>query len=115
MSAPPQALLRAAAIPVMGFALAACNSTTNSTGQLSVRLTDTPVDGASQVVVTVTGVAVHGSDGQTEDFSFAQARSIDLPTLREAPASRCWIRCRWRPDITSGSAWTWIPPPARTT
>ena len=83
MSAPPQALLRAAAILVMGFALAACNSTTNSTGQLSVRLTDTPVDGASQVVVTVTGVAVHGSDGQTQDFSFAQARSIDLLTLRD--------------------------------
>lgn len=82
MPASPHAPLRAAAILILGFTLAACNSATTSTGRLSVRLTDTPVDGASQVVVTVTGISIHGSNGQTQDFSFAQPATIDLLTLR---------------------------------
>lgn len=62
-----------------GLALAACGGE-SSTGELSVQLTDAPVDDATAVVIEVNGVTVHGPGGQKE-FGFDTPRSIDLLDL----------------------------------
>lgn len=51
------------------------------TGILKLALTDTPVDGASQVVVAFTGVDLMGPGGQTH-VALASEQSIDLLTLQ---------------------------------
>ena len=51
------------------------------TGTLRLALTDTPVDGASQVVVAFTGVDLMGPGGQTH-VALASEQSIDLLTLQ---------------------------------
>ncbi|UCE89377.1 MAG: DUF4382 domain-containing protein [Pseudomonadota bacterium] len=51
------------------------------TGQLTVAVTDAPVDGAQAVVVTFTGVKVHGN-GETLSFDFDPDREVDLLQLQ---------------------------------
>jgi hypothetical protein len=46
-------------------------------GRLTLRIGDAPVDGASEVVVVFTGVALHGAGG-TRNVEFPGPRSIDL-------------------------------------
>lgn len=61
--------------------LAACNGTSSSNGSMSLGITDTPVDGAQQVVVAFTGVALMGPSGQ-QTFQFASEQSINLLSLQ---------------------------------
>ena len=63
-------------------ALAACGGSSNGgegtgTGRLTLRIGDAPVDGAREVVVVFTGVALHGPGG-THDIEFPEPREIDL-------------------------------------
>jgi uncharacterized protein DUF4382 len=66
---------------------AACGGSDNTTmagsgtGTLILSLTDTPVEGASQVVVAFTGVDLMGPGGQTH-IALASEKSIDLITLQ---------------------------------
>ena len=53
----------------------------SGTGTLGLSLTDTPVDGASQVVVAFTGIDLMGPGGQ-KHIAFASEKSIDLLTLQ---------------------------------
>jgi len=48
-----------------------------ATGQLSLRIGDAPVDGASEVVIVFTGVELHSGSGTTS-IDFAAPRQIDL-------------------------------------
>lgn len=62
--------------------LAACGGSSGggegaSTGSLTLRIGDAPVDGAREVVVVFTGVALHGPGG-TRNIEFPEAREIDL-------------------------------------
>jgi hypothetical protein len=56
--------------------LSACN------GTLTVNLTDTPVDGATSVVVDFTGIELHNTNGSTVTINFPSARQIDLLQLQ---------------------------------
>jgi hypothetical protein len=62
--------------------LAACGGSSDggggaSTGSLALRIGDAPVDGAREVVVVFTGVALHGPGG-TRNIEFPEPREIDL-------------------------------------
>ena len=61
-------------------ALAACGGSSGGgpdMGQLTLRIGDAPVDGATEVVVVFTGVVLHGPGG-THRIEFAEPREIDL-------------------------------------
>lgn len=68
----------------LALGLAGCPSSSGSgaNGQLSVAITDTPVDGAQQVVVAFTGVDVHGPDG-TVSLPLQPAQSMSLAPQQE--------------------------------
>lgn len=61
------------------LAVAGCNGSGsgNSTGTLSLGVTDTPVDGAQAVVVAFTGVDLMGPSGE-KSFSFSSEQQVDL-------------------------------------
>jgi hypothetical protein len=59
-------------------ALAACNSDDESTGQISVAVTDSPVDYADVVVVQFTGVELKPKDGPAFSRDFETPKTIDL-------------------------------------
>jgi hypothetical protein len=86
--------LRLCVLAALGIGLAACGggggatSAASSTGQISIALTDAPMDDAAEVVVVFTGVQVHGTDGQTRTLDFgANRKSIDLMKLRNGVTS----------------------------
>ena len=61
-------------------ALAACGGSSGGgqdMGQLTLRIGDAPVDGATEVVVVFTGVVLHGPGG-THRIEFTEPRDIDL-------------------------------------
>lgn len=74
--------LRMGILLACGLALPACGGgsggpAAGDTGQLTVRIGDAPVDGATEVVVVFTGLELHSSGG-TRVVSFAEPREIDL-------------------------------------
>lgn len=56
--------------------LCACN------GTVSVNLADTPVDGATAVVIDFTGIVLHNTDGKTTTVNFSSPQHVDLLQLR---------------------------------
>jgi hypothetical protein len=64
--------------------MAGCSSSEeNSTGSLSLRLTDAPIDGAEEVVVQFSAVELRGADAsQNLDFTFDTPKSINLLSLQ---------------------------------
>lgn len=66
-------------------ALTACNtdsSSSSGTGSLSLDITDAPVDNATEVIVTFTGISLKHEDGPAERYDFDEPRSIDLLALQ---------------------------------
>ncbi|MFP4615918.1 MAG: DUF4382 domain-containing protein [Thiohalorhabdus sp.] len=53
----------------------------SDTGDITVAVTDAPVDAAEEVVVTFDGVTLKPADGPPVEHTFAKARSVDLLTL----------------------------------
>ena len=85
-------LISCAAATFMALMLTACgggggDSSSGGTAPLSVSITDAPVDGASEVVITFTGVTVHADDGTRTTYPVEDpltgepGRSIDLLAL----------------------------------
>lgn len=64
-------------------ALAGCHggSTAPANGTLSLGVTDTPVDGAQQVVVAFTGVTLMGPNGK-QSYTFSKEKTLDLLNLQ---------------------------------
>src|SRR5882762_2034522 len=61
--------------------LAACGGgSSGGTGQMSLAVSDAPVDGAQSVVVKFTGIELTGNGGNPVDIMFAQPKTIDLMT-----------------------------------
>jgi hypothetical protein len=73
--------LRLGAAVVLLAALAACNGSSSGTGSLTVGVTDTPVDGLSQVTVAFTGIELMGPDGMV-NYSLQNEASVNLLTLQ---------------------------------
>jgi hypothetical protein len=76
-------ILASAAILALTASLAACGGSgggapsTPTTGQLSLKITDAPVDGATNVFVVFTGVELQPASGSRVNIDFPQ-REIDL-------------------------------------
>lgn len=68
----PRSLLLLLALPV----LAACQD-----GRITIAVTDAPVDGAEELSIRFTGVAVERDDGEVEEFDFSPPRDVDLLAL----------------------------------
>jgi len=71
---------------VATLGLAACgggtgNNTGNGVGHIDLAITDAPIDGAEQVVVTFTGVEIH-SDLGVYTMDYASPKTIDLLALQ---------------------------------
>ncbi len=66
----------------MSALISGCNGSGSGGGAgnatFSLGVADTPVDGATSVVVTFTGVQLQGTSGAPEEFDFATPRQIDL-------------------------------------
>jgi hypothetical protein len=69
-------LVRLAGPVLAAAALCACN------GSVTVNLADTPVDGATSVVIDFTGIVLHNTDGKTTTINFSSPRQIDLLQLQ---------------------------------
>lgn len=72
----------AVAFALLGLSACGGGSGSSSSGQLTVGLTDAPVDGATSVVVAFTGIELHGADGTTTSIDFAAPQHIDLLKLQ---------------------------------
>lgn len=68
------------AVLVLGASLAACGGGGDgpTTGQINLKLTDAPVDGAKAVILVFTGVELQPAGGQRIDIDFPSERAIDL-------------------------------------
>lgn len=64
--------------------LAACNSSGSSgdTGNLTLKITDAPVDEASKVSVKFTGISLNPENGSPNRYDFDEPREIDLLALQ---------------------------------
>ena len=69
-------LLRLAGPLLAAAGLCACN------GSVTVNLADTPVDGATSVVIDFTGIVLHNTDGKTTTVNFSSPLQIDLLQLQ---------------------------------
>ena len=76
-------LLWPATIAACGL-LAACagGGAGNSSGSMTLSITDAPVDGVSSVVVTFTGVELKPSNGPSFSVDFSSPKSIDLLAMQ---------------------------------
>ena len=78
MSTHPRTLLSVLALSM----LAACGDDGASTGQISLGVTDSPVDYAQAVVVQFTGVELKPKEGPAFSIDFATPKTIDLLALQ---------------------------------
>lgn len=65
---------------ILSTLLAGCSvsGSTTGTGTVSLSVADTPVDSASNVVVTFTGVQLQGTGDTATTFNFSSPKQIDL-------------------------------------
>jgi hypothetical protein len=109
-------LKRALVLGASALLLSACigdGGSGGGTGQLSLSVTDAPVDEADAVVVTFTGVTLKPESGEAVEFDFEEPRQIDLLALtgsdsellldaETVPAGRYeWIRLKVLSSRTS--------------
>jgi len=64
-------------LSLASLTLAGCGSSNND-AMLNLAVSDTPVDGATSVVVSFTGVQVKGSTGAAVEYDFTTAKQVDL-------------------------------------
>ena len=57
-------------------------SAPNTKGQLTLSLTDAPVDSLQSVVITVTGVSLKPQNGEEKTVTFTEAKKIDMLDLQ---------------------------------
>lgn len=58
------------------------NPASNTKGQLTLSLTDAPVDSLQSVVITVTGVSLKPQNGEEKTITFTEAKKIDMLDLQ---------------------------------
>jgi hypothetical protein len=64
------------------FFLIACDGSSNSTGSLSLNVTDAPVDGATEVIVKFDAIELNPVQGENVTITFEEPQSIDLLALQ---------------------------------
>lgn len=68
---------------VGALALAGCGGSSDSSGLLTVSITDSPVDDAAHVYVVFEGLEIKPREGEAINFDFEANREIDLLTLQD--------------------------------
>ncbi len=58
------------------------NNFSGGKGAISISVTDAPIDSSSKVVVEFSGVSIKPENGEAIEFTFDEARSIDLLSLQ---------------------------------
>jgi hypothetical protein len=109
------------ALAAVCAALAACGDDSDSTGQITVAVTDSPVDYAEEVVVQFTGVELKPAGGEVIVRDFTTPKTIDLRALdggdrvllldgEEVPAGEyTWMRLKVVADPNeAGDSWIGI-------
>ncbi len=92
------------ALAATAMTVSGCFSdSTEGTGELSVAVTDAPVEDATAVVVQFNGLRIHSAAGETRDFDFDEPRHIDLLAL-EGDASEQLLEDE---EVTAGD-YQWI-------
>lgn len=73
-------------VTALASALAACggggSGDGDSTGTVSMNVTDAPTASFNEVVVTFTGITLKPADGEAIEFTFDEAKTLDLLTLQ---------------------------------
>lgn len=72
-------------ILALSLPLAGCNDDDNNTqamGKMTLAITDAPIDNATSVVVTFTGIEIKPKSGASVRFDFSAPREIDLLALQ---------------------------------
>lgn len=72
-------------VTALASALAACGgsgSGSDATGTVSMDVTDAPTASFSEVVVTFTGITLKPAGGEAIEFTFDEAKTLDLLTLQ---------------------------------
>ena len=113
--------LKTCALAAVCAVLAACGDDSDSTGQITVAVTDSPVDYADQVVVQFTGVELKPAGGAVITHDFTEPKTIDLRALEgeervvlldgeEVPAGDyTWMRLKVVADPNvAGDSWITI-------
>ncbi|MBL3557883.1 MULTISPECIES: DUF4382 domain-containing protein [Marinobacter] len=79
-------LIKGLSITALAAAVAACggsgSSDSDATGTASFDVTDAPTAQFTEVVVTFTGLSVKPADGEAIEFTFDEAKTLDLLTLQ---------------------------------
>lgn len=80
------ALIKGFGITALAAAVAACGGSgsgdSDSTGTVSMDVTDAPTASFTEVVVTFTGITLKPADGEAIEFSFDEAKTLNLLTLQ---------------------------------
>lgn len=106
-------LINCATAVFVALILTACGgggggSSSGGTAPLSVSITDAPVDGASEVVITFTGVTVQAADGTRTTYPVRDpltdepGRAIDLLALGGGSRLYCLMMYLWNMDDIAG-------------
>lgn len=72
---------------VISTMLTGCGGSLSTTGTMSLSVADTPVDSATSVVVTFTGVQMQGATGSPTTFTFSSPKQIDLLTTQNGKSA----------------------------
>lgn len=78
------ALIKGFGITALAAAIAACGGSggDSATGTASFNVTDAPTDQLTEVFITFTGLSVKPSGGEAIEFTFDEAKTLDLLTLQ---------------------------------
>jgi hypothetical protein len=80
------ALIKGFGVTALAAAISACggsgSSDSEATGTASFDVTDAPTAQFSEVIITFTGVSVKPANGEAIDFTFDEAKTLDLLTLQ---------------------------------
>ena len=83
-----------AVLATVALALTACGDggvslvpTTSTGGRLTLKITDAPVDDATEVVIVFTGIELQPANGDPITISLPTPRSIDLLQFRNGVAT----------------------------
>lgn len=80
------ALIKGFGITALAAAVAACggsgSSDSDATGTASFDVTDAPTTELAKVEITFTGLSVKPADGEAIEFTFDEAKTLDLLTLQ---------------------------------
>ncbi|WMS86113.1 DUF4382 domain-containing protein [Pleionea litopenaei] len=88
---------------VSALILVGCDSSDKNNGTISLKLTDAPVDSATEVVVEFTGVEIKPTEGAALQFDFDEPRQIDLLALQNGATEPLLTQ-----EVVTAGSYNWV-------